>query len=345
MSLHHRAVLGRVALLSVVPAIALLGAVTVSYSADPAERYRPLYRRPSSVPFPVGNEYTDARGDLGKALFFDPRLSGAKDISCATCHAPTRSWGDGRPLAVGTGGQILARRTPTVLNTAWATALFWDGRAETLEEQATGPIQAPAEMRLPLDSLVKRLEESVGYREMFVRAYDAPPSADLVAKAIATFERTIVSASAPFDKWVAGDDRAMSDEAKRGFVIFNTKGKCAQCHSGWRLTDDSFHDIGTASADSGRARVIPGIQSMEFAFKTPTLRNVVERAPYMHDGSEATLEDVIDLYDRGGRVRRASISSDITPLGLSAAERRDLLAFLRAVSSRDPLVTAPELPR
>jgi cytochrome c peroxidase len=314
-------------------------------SAHPAERFRAEYQRPDTVPQPHGNEHTEARSALGKALFFDTRLSGSGDISCATCHVPEKAWGDGRTTAVGTRGQVLGRRTPTVLNTAYAAALFWDGRAETLEQQALGPIQASGEMDLSLDSMVVRLRAIPGYRAMFKSAYGDEPSADLVGKAIANFERTIISASAPFDRWVAGDEGAISESAKNGFVVFNTRGACAQCHSGWRTTDDSFHDIGVQGADSGRAALLPGIEPMRFAFKTPTLRNVVERAPYMHDGSEATLEDVVDLYDRGGRVSRSSISPFIKPLGLTEREKQDLVAFLRTLSSRDPVVHAPALPR
>jgi cytochrome c peroxidase len=314
-------------------------------SAHPAERFRAEFTRPDSVPNPEGNEHTPARSELGRALFFDTRLSGSGDISCATCHVPEKAWGDGRPTAVGTRGQVLGRRTPTVLNTAYAAALFWDGRAETLEQQALGPIQASGEMDLSLDAMVARLRAIPGYRAMFKRAYGDEPSSELVGKAIANFERTIVSAKAPFDRWVEGEESAISESAKNGFVVFNTRGGCAQCHSGWRTTDDSFHDIGVPGADSGRAVLLPDIEPMRFAFKTPTLRNVVERAPYMHDGSEATLDDVIDLYDRGGRVARSSISPFIKPLALTKQEKQDLVAFLRSLSSRDPIVHAPALPR
>jgi cytochrome c peroxidase len=304
------------------------------------------FRRPSTIPAPRDNRITPARTALGRALFFDPRLSRSGSMSCATCHNPALSWSDALPTAVGDHMTPLGRRTPTVLNLAWAAALFWDGRAESLEEQALGPIQATEEMNLPLDQLTTRLRAIPGYAPAFAAAYPgeaiAPPT---VARALATYQRTLVSASAPFDRWVAGEPRALTPEAKAGFDLFTGKAGCANCHSGWRFTDDSFHDIGVGGADSGRAHVLPDVPAIEFAFKTPTLRNVAVRAPYMHDGSERTLDDVIDLYDRGGRVRRASLSDEVRPLHLSAAERRALLSFLESLTSRDAAVVMPTLPR
>jgi cytochrome c peroxidase len=197
-----------------------------------------------------------------------------------------------------------------------------------------------------LDTLSARLARIPGYRELFARAYPgATIDGTLVGKAIASFERTVVSGTAPFDRWVDGNERAISDEAKRGFALFNGKANCATCHSGWRFTDDSFHDIGIAGSDSGRVAVLPGIEAMRFAFKTPTLRDLVSRAPYMHDGSERTLAEVVELYDRGGRVRRPSLSAEIKPLGLTAAEKRELLAFLATLDAPAPAVHAPVLPR
>jgi cytochrome c peroxidase len=304
------------------------------------------YVRPRTIPSPADNAITPARVALGRMLFFDPRLSDSRFMSCASCHNPGLAWADGNARGTGQGMRTLARRTPTVLDLAWASALFWDGRAETLEQQALGPVKGEREMNLPLEEMERRLAAVSAYKARFDAAYPGEPlSARTVGRAIATFERTIVSGEAPFDRWVAGDDAALSPEAKAGFRLFNGKASCAKCHSGWRFTDDSFHDIGVASADSGRGRVLPEIEGVLFAFKTPTLRNVAERYPYMHDGSEASLEDVVDLYDRGGRVRRASIADEIRPLHLSPAERHALVAFLRTLTSRDPAVQLPALPR
>jgi cytochrome c peroxidase len=303
------------------------------------------YERPSEVPHPADNAYSPARVELGRRLFFDPRLSGSNWISCGTCHNPGLAWGDGLPKGIGHGMQQLGRRTPTVLNTAWASSLFWDGRAATLEEQALGPITAPGEMNMDMSGMLEKIKAVEGYRDLFAEAYpDEPISDKTVAKAIAAYERTVVSGKAPFDEWVEGDDNALSPAAQRGFVIFNGKGNCAACHSGWRFTDDSFHDIGVPGDDIGRGKFLK-LETMQHAFKTPTLRNVDQRAPYMHDGSEATLEEVVELYDVGGRVKRPSLSPEMKPLGLTAAEKRDLVEFLRALTSEDGPVMLVSLPR
>jgi cytochrome c peroxidase len=304
------------------------------------------YTRPADVPFPKDNAYTPAREKLGRTLFFDPRLSGSNWISCASCHNPGFSWGDGLPRAVGHGMQVLGRRTPTILNLAWADSVFWDGRADSLEAQALGPIQAPGEMNQSIGDLAKKLAAIEGYRPMFAAAYPGEPIApETVAKAIATFERGVVSTPAPFDLWVMGDDAAMSDDAQKGFVLFNTTARCAKCHSGWRFTNDSFHDIGVPGQDAGRGALLKEIPVMQHAFKTPTLRDANRRGPYMHDGSVATLEEVVDLYDRGGLEHRPSLSPDMKPLNLSAIEKRQLLAFLHTLTSPQPAIVMPELPR
>ncbi len=300
------------------------------------------YRR---TPLP-GAGPSAPRVELGRTLFFDPRLSRASSISCASCHNPGFSWGDGLARGVGFGSKSLRRRTPTVLNVGWGEAFFWDGRAETLEQQALGPIAEPGEMNLPHDEMVKRLQGIAGYRPMFAAAFGDPNvTKEKVAQAIAAFERTIVSTDAPFDRWLQGDKTAISVSAKRGFALFNGKADCAKCHSGWRFTDDSFHDIGTLGDDPGRANVLPGLESMNHAFKTPTLRDVARRAPYMHDGSEGTLEQVVELYDKGGRVRRPSLATEVHPLSLTPQDRSDLVAFLLTLNSLCQPVSIPPLPR
>jgi cytochrome c peroxidase len=310
------------------------------------ETLKAKYRRPAEVPHPEENVPTEARVRLGRTLFFDPRLSGSGVVSCATCHNPGLSWADGLERAVGHGMKPLPRRTPTILNVAWAAALFWDGRAESLEEQALGPIASPDEMNLPLEALVPKLRAIPEYAALFEAAYPGEGvGTGTVAKAIASFERTIVSGRAPFDAWIEGDEGAISPEAKQGFLVFNEKARCASCHDGWRFTDDSFHDIGVGGEDRGRGAVLEGIDVLQFAFKTPTLRNVDRRAPYMHDGSERALEDTIALYDLGGRVRRPSLSREIVPLDLTPEESRQLVAFMRTLTSEDAPVAIPSLPR
>lgn len=302
------------------------------------------YQRPKSVPHPKSNPYTPAKVQLGHQLFFDARLSGPGNVSCATCHNPGLAWGDGQSLGTGWSGNRLGRRTPTILNLAWAEMLFWDGRAESLEEQALGPIQNPEEMAMTLPNLVTTLRDIPGYRSAFAKAFPGEPiSPATIGKALATFQRTVVSATAPFDRWIAGEENAIDAAAKRGFVTFNTKARCSSCHGSWRFTDDSFHDIGLPDDDLGRAKVVPGIDLLRHAFKTPTLRNVVERAPYMHNGSKRTLHDVIMHYN-GGFERRPSLSADIRRLNLNGSDFEDLIAFLQTLSSADPMVVPPPLP-
>jgi cytochrome c peroxidase len=200
-------------------------------------------------------------------------------------------------------------------------------------------------MNTPMDVLIDRLKSISGYQKKFDEVFPGEGISEKnIAASIATFERTIVSAEAPFDRWVGGDEKAIGEDAKRGFILFNTKANCMSCHSGWTFTDDSFHDIGVPGADSGRSKIIE-IEATQFAFKTPTLRGVASRPPYMHNGSEATLESVIELYDRGGRAHRASLSPEIRPLHLSAAEKRALVAFLRTLDGTPRPVSLPMLPR
>lgn len=246
----------------------------------------------------------------------------------------------------GHAGKQLGRRSPTILNLAWGGAFFWDGRASTLEEQALGPIASPGEMNMPLGELEKKVRSIPGYASLFEAAYPgAPVGTQTMAKAIATFERTVVSGLAPFDGWAAGDEHAIGDDAKRGFALFTGKAHCNACHTGWRFTDDSFQDIGVPGKDPGRGKLLKDIATMQFAFKTPTLRNVDKRGPYMHDGSERTLESVVELYAQGGRARRPSLSGDIKPFTLSAEEKHDLVAFLHTLTSSDEMPSIPLLPR
>lgn len=332
------------------PLLLLAGAADRSAETIPAkyvrEKAKATFARPQEIPFPADNAPTPVREELGKLLFFDPRLSGSNSISCASCHNPALGWGDGLAKGVGHGSAQLARRTPTILNTAFAELLFWDGRAASLEEQALGPISSPQEMNQPLETLPAELKQIAAYRSLFEKAYPREGiTPQTIGKAIAVFERTVVSRRAPFDAWVEGDEEAISEPAKRGFDVFNTKASCVQCHSGWNFTDDGFHDIGIKGDDIGRGKFLPNIAAVQHAFKTPTLRNADQRAPFMHDGSEKTLEECVEFYNRGGDVRRPSTSDDVHALGLTQQEIDDLCAFMRTLSSQDAPVTIPILPR
>jgi cytochrome c peroxidase len=304
------------------------------------------YARPRAVPFPKDDPYSGAKLALGRMLFFDPILSGAKVRSCSTCHDPGLSWADGRPRAIGEKQEVLPLRTPTLLNVAWTPRLGWDGHFRDLESVAMGPITATNNMDLAPGKIVGRLDAIPGYVEAFHAAFGAEAvTKQNVEMALATFERSIVSGQAPFDRWINGNETAVSADAKRGFVLFNGKAHCATCHSGWAFTDTSFHDIGTARGnDIGRGQLFPNSVALRYAFKTPTLRDVARRGPYMHDGSVPTLEAVIDLYDRGG-IARPSRDPNIVPLGLSAGEKADLIAFLDTLTGQAKAVAIPNLPR
>lgn len=314
-------------------------------AAASIDQLRTEYKRPPTIPFPSDNPYTIAKVALGKALYFDTRLSRANVLSCASCHNPAYGWGDGQPKGVGDGMKTLGRRSPTIINAAYGHIFMWDGRAVSLEEQALGPIKTDVEMNLPLDQLLERLKSIPGYAPMFDAAFPQQGiKAEHIAKAIATYERTVVSANAPFDAWVEGNEKAISEEAKRGFALFNTKAACVRCHSGWNFTDDSFHDIGLASEDVGRGKFLPSIIKMQHAFKTPGLREIARRGPYMHDGSMTTLAAVVEHYDKGG-IDRPSRSDLIRPLGLTSEEKKDLVAFMLALTGEVDPITVPVLPR
>ncbi len=317
---------------------------TAEAQAKTRDAWKGEYVRPGEVPFPEENPYTAEKANLGHKLFFDPRLSGSDYISCATCHNPSFSWGDGLPTGFGHKMTKLGRRTPTILNSAWGELMMWDGRFESLEEQALGPMGAEAEMNQELSGIVEELQAIPGYRTLFNVTFPGEGiSIENIAKAIATYERTIVSGIAPFDRWVAGDETAISAAAKRGFDLFNNKANCAACHTTWNFSDSGFHDIGLPDDDLGRGGVLKTVVKMQHAFKTPTLRNVVHRAPYMHDGSLATLKEVIDHYNDGFK-RRESLSDEMKPLNLSEDEKADLLAFLLTLEGADQVVAAPVLP-
>lgn len=322
---------GAVAALLMVLAAAGYGAAG---SDRPGAALRDAYRRPAAIPFPDDNPYSLAKAELGRRLFFDPILSGARDRTCAHCHRPDKAWSDGQARADDRDGRPMARRTPSLLDLAWQERLGWDGKFPDLDGVAFVPITSERMMNLPEAEVLRRLAADPDYARDFAGAFSSPEvTRGRVEAALATFERLIVSPPAPFDRWLAGDDGAVETGAKRGFALFTGKAGCAACHSGWSFSDGSFHDIGSATGeDVGRGRFFPNSPALRFAFKTPGLRQVAERAPYMHDGSLASLEAVIDLYDRGG-IERPSRSTHIRRLGLSPGEKADLLAFLKGLSS------------
>lgn len=319
---------------------------TVHASLAEEKIQRSDFERPVTIPAPASNPLTVEKTTLGKNLFFDPRLSRDKDMSCATCHSPAKRWSDGRVVPLGSEELDQPRRTPTVMNSAWLKALMWDGRANSLEAQAVLPITTPHEMNYNMKELVQRLSMINGYQPLFEAAYgDVNITIQRIAMALATYQRTLVSKPSSFDKWVEGDDQAISPSAQRGFTIFTGKAQCAACHKSWRFTDDSFHDIGLDSPDLGRGSVIPvEVTIMQHAFKTPTLRELPQNGPFMHDGSMTNLEEVVKHYEKGG-IQRASLSKELEPFELSDQQRADLIAFLKTLDGGPLAIEPPLLPK
>ncbi|MEZ6187474.1 MAG: cytochrome c peroxidase [Planctomycetota bacterium] len=273
---------------------------------------------------------TPARAELGRLLFFDPRLSQRGEASCATCHAPGLGFGDGRPVSQGAQGP-LERNAPTVLNRAFSTLQFFDGRAATLEAQAAQPLTHPNELGLSLAEGAARVGQIPGYVLRFQQAYGALPSAALIRIALADYQRSLLSGNSKVDRFEAGEAAALSAAERRGRLLFRTKARCTACHAGSTFSDEAFHDSGffDPATDPGRGQ-ITGRARDRGRFKTPTLRDVARTAPYLHDGSAQTLEEVVELYDRGGRTA-VGRDPELRPLALSAGEKADLVAFLRAL--------------
>ncbi len=297
---------------------------------------------------PSDNPMTTEKVELGKQLFFDPRLSRDDTVSCATCHSPEHGWSNGERFATGVRDQVGGRSSPTIINSGYQYFHFWDGRATGLEEQALGPITNPIEMDLTLEEAVEKINGIEGYRHRFNTIFGSDATAETIAKAIATFERTIVSGDAPFDRYVAGDEDALSDAAKRGHDIFFNRARCSACHVPPNFSDRGFHNIGIGidadEPDIGRVAET-NLLGDRGSFKTPTLREIQRTAPYMHDGSLATLSDVVEYYAKGG-TPNPQLDEEIFPLKLTDEEKADLVTFLEEAfaSPSYPNITAPELP-
>lgn len=325
-------------------------AIVVSVSAlanNTSDEDRVTFLRPATVPTPEDNQLTPERAELGKNLFFDPRLSGSNWISCGTCHNPALGWSDGLATGIGNGMGTLKRATPTVLNTAYNKLQMWDGRKPNLEEQALGPIGADAEMNQSIEDLIKEVSAIPAYVAMFEKAYPGEGiTPKVIGKAIASFERTVVSTEAPFDRWLKGDKKAIDISAQRGFSLFKGKANCVACHQGFNFVDDGFHNIGLKNVmDDGDGRFAHRkVKINKGAFKTPTLRDIALTAPYMHNGVYKTLDEVVDHYDRGGDVAD-NLDPNMKPLNLTADEKKDVVAFMKSLTGKPMAVTIPTLPQ
>lgn len=290
------------------------------------------------VPWPEDNPYTEQKAELGRILYFDKRLSSDGTVSCSSCHQVQRAFADHRSISTGVHGRLGKRHAPTLINCAYNSLQFWDGRADSLEAQCKGPISNPLEMttltdsKEALDACAKRINQIAGYRPLFKEAFGHEEATiDDIAKAISTFERTIFSYNSAHDRFVAGDKTAMTKEQIHGMKLYNKSG-CANCHYGPNLTDGKFTNIGVGmdakEPDLGRYEVTKAEKDWG-AFKVPTLRDVSHTAPYMHDGSLKTLEEVVDFYDKGG-IPNKNLHPQIRELNLTVEEKKALVAFLKA---------------
>jgi len=308
--------------------------------------------RPAEVPQPKDNKLTPERIELGKLLYFDVRLSSSEKISCATCHHPKQGWTDLVPVskAVGHEGATGPRNSPVVLNTAYQNRQFWDGRVRTLEQQALGPIEADVEMNMPLEVLIPKLNKIKGYQKLFKVAYpksNGVITKEYLAKAIASFERTVVSTIAPFDKYAMGDKNAISKTAKKGFELFKNKAHCIDCHDGFNFTDGSFHNIGLNDGQLNGKELGRYLTKRRAAWygvmKTPTLRDITKSAPYMHDGSVKTLTEATNICGNGGRYEHnvKNKSTYIVDRKLTKGDVKHIASFLKSLEGPDMKLKIP----
>jgi len=304
------------------------------------------------IQWPDDNPYSPEKAELGWLLFFDKRVSSDHTVSCATCHSPEFAYTDGRPVSSGIKGQKGGRSAPTVINRAYGAAQFWDGRAKSLEAQAIGPIANPIEMTSEKDAskahaaCVECLKAIPEYRQRFKKSFGSDDlTIEHVGKAIATFERMILSGNSKYDKFKAGDKTALNESEQRGMnVFFSNNARCDSCHDGSNFTTNQFANVGIGmdkpNPDLGRY-VVSKREEDKGAFKTPGLRDIARTAPYMHDGSLKTLEDVVEHYNKGG-VKNQWLHQDVRPLNLTPQDKTDLVAFMRALNGEGwQHITAP----
>ncbi len=325
--------------------LATLAVVSCSEPTPEWEAANPIQPLPEP-PLGVGHQFSELEDPptqetvrLGRWLYYDTRLSADDTIACATCHRPESAFSEPTPVSTGIDGQKGGRKAPTFINAAWALFphMFWDGRAASLEDQALGPVANPIEMGNTVDAMIGELQGIEGYAPYFEEAFGTPEiTPDRVAKAIADYERTRMSGNSPYDRWKDGDESAVLDAVKLGDQLFFDKAGCNQCHLGYNFTDALFHNIGVGwdpekeeFTDLGRYAETKQEQDMG-AFKTPTVREVTKRAPYMHDGSIAALREVVELYNRGGEAN-PYLDPKIQPLELTEEEIDALVAMMEAL--------------
>lgn len=282
---------------------------------------------------------------LGKTLFFDPRLSSSGKISCSSCHQPSLNWTDGKARSTGHEGRTGKRNAPTIQNSYFYKKLFWDGRARDLADQAFAPIVSESEMNSEMPEVMMKLRRIKGYRELFRNAWGTEQiNPERMTEAIATFEMTVQSAESDFDRFLKGNKRALSSSALRGLHLFRTKARCFNCHNGPLLTDNKFHDAGVIlypydKNDLGLYKVTHQ-DADKGKFRTPSLRDVLYTGPWFHDGTEKDMTVIIELYHKSTPLP----SGYRVHLELSGKEKKDLYAFLKAISAKATAVTMPVMP-
>ncbi len=306
----------------------------------------PLGLEDPAAYIPADNPQTAKKIELGRILFFDKRLSKTNTVACANCHMPGLAFTDGQAVSMGINRLQGGRSAPTAINRVYSKVQFWDGRAQTLEEQSTGPFINPVEHGfLDYDEMTAKMKKLSGYRKLFQEVFHDEITEPNIGKAIASFQRTLVSGNSPADRFdVGGDEQALSDSAKRGLELFRGKARCTRCHSGFNFSDEKFHNLGigwdTNSVDLGRYMVTKNPEDIG-AFKTPTLREISRTAPYMHDGRFGTLEEVVKFYNQGG-ISNPHQDNTIIPLELTESEQQEVAAFLRSLNGEGwQQVTAP----
>ena len=288
--------------------------------------------RPQNIPSPKDNPLSKEKILFGKKLFFDPILSRANNISCASCHNPLKGWSDADTVAIGDRGKKGKRNSPSILNSAYQFIYFWDGRVSSLEEQALKPLLTHVEMNLDPKIAVQRLQQNPMYKKMFLDAFkEEGISTHTLAKALASFERTIVSKDSRFDLFLKGDTSQLTAEETKGFYTFVNKGNCTVCHSGFLFSDQSFNNIGINNNDIGRAE-IKKRELWKGAFKTPSLRNVANSAPYFHDGSVKTLAQAVTFCAKGSRDKNTTVSNLLLDKHLDTNEINQIVTFLHTLN-------------
>jgi len=298
------------------------------------------------VRWPADNLYSAARVDLGRYLFFDPHLSAGGTVSCATCHPPAHAFAGGDPAPLGVTRKALLRRAPTLINRAYGREQFYDGRAATLEDQVAGPVTNPDEMGTTKEAAAEAVSKIAGYAPLFERAFGDPKvTFERITKAIASFERTILSGNSPYDRFLTGDKQALTSQAKRGLQIFERAGECTECHRGFNLSDEKFASLGIdpalPSPDLGLG-ALTGKHRDDGKFKVPTLREIAHTGPYMHDRRYKTLEEVLEFYRKGGQPG-PYLDSRVASFFLDARAKADLLAFLESLNGEGwQQIKAPE---